>query len=159
MTFLKTLLKALDELLWALVKGDAPLPPEPHPVPPTPNPPIMPALDWSNVQAIKSSIRKICKEEGLTLEQTDTLVATIGGESQYLLTAKNVNRRKDGSVASTDWGLCQWNDYYHGKEITPEEAVHNPEKAVRLMATYWKMGETYRRWWIAYKNNSYLKYM
>lgn len=30
--------------------------------------------------------------------------------------------------------------------------MNNPEKAVRLMCHYWKKGETYRRWWIAYKN-------
>ena len=140
--------------------------PNPAPVaPPLPqNAPVSvvtpepaPKYDWSNIGAIKASIRKICKEEGLGLEQTDTLVATIGGESQYVLNAKCLNKNSKGVVVSTDWGLCQWNDYWHGKEISPEEAVNNPEKAVRLMCAYWKRDQ--RNLWIAWKNGSYKKYL
>lgn len=128
--------------------------PEPEPVAP---PPAPPKFDWSTPLAARHSVRVICDEEGLTVEEKNTLCATIGGESGWRTQAINHNR-VDGTIVSTDFGICQWNDYYHGKEISPTEAMNNPEKAVRLMCHYWKKGETYRRWWIAYKNGRYKQF-
>lgn len=112
---------------------------------------VKPKYLWDTKTNIKHSIRVICDELGFTLEQKNTMCATIQAESGFILTAKHVN------PTSTDWGLCQWNDKYHGSEITPDESVNNPEKAVRLMCTYWKRGQ--RDLWIAYKNGSYKKYL
>jgi hypothetical protein len=28
---------------------------------------------------------------------------------------KRENLDKNGKLWSTDWGICQWNDFYHGK--------------------------------------------
>lgn len=119
-------------------------------------------LLWDTIANVKHSIRLICDEEGLDFEQKNTLCATIGGESGYHTKATYENYlfdKKTGEryLASTDWGLCQWNDYWHGKEISPEEAMNNPEKAVMLMCAYWKRGQ--RNLWIAYKNGSYKAYL
>lgn len=131
-------------------------PPLPPPAPaPTPKPPQK--YLWDTPEHAKHSVRVICDEEGFTLEQKNTMTATIMVESGFKINAVNYNRRADGSVASTDYGICQWNDYYHGKEISPTEALHNPEKAVRLMCRYWKRGQ--RNLWIAYKSGAYKKYL
>lgn len=128
--------------------------PPPPVVVPTPTP--APKYDWSTPAACKHTIRVICDEEGLTVEEKNKLDATINGESGYKLDARRDNYL-NGKVWSTDWGLCQWNDYYHGKEITPDEAVHNPEKAVRLMCKYWKRGQC--NLWVAYSSGAYKKYL
>ena len=112
---------------------------------------------WDTKEHCRRNVRLIADEMGLTLAQKNTLCATIRHESNYNTKAVCVNRRKDGSVASTDRGICQWNDYYHGKEITPDEAFNNPEKCVRLMCTYWKAG--LQKQWVAYSSGAYLKYL
>ncbi len=122
---------------------------------PKPGEPKAPFL-WSTPQLARHSVRLICDEEGLTVEQKNTMTATIGGESGWDVNAVNKNM-KDGKVTSVDYGICQWNNYWHGKEISPEEAIGNPEKAVRLMCAYWKRGQ--RDLWIAYKNGRYLKFL
>ena len=94
---------------------------------------IFPALTAEKAYKLASKdLQIICDEEGLDLEQKNTMCATIGAESGWIPTAIHKNIL-NGKVFSTDFGICQWNDYYHGKEITPDEAVNDPEKAVRLM--------------------------
>lgn len=144
--------------------------PEPTP-PPQPVTPEPPKYRWDSDENIRHSVRVICDEMGFDWEQKNNMCATIYGESEFVLDAKcfNYKTNPDGTLyrdangdkvlLSTDHGLCQWNDRYHGNEISPDEAVHDPEKAVRLMAKYWKMGETYRRWWIAYKNGRYKQFL
>lgn len=139
----------------------------PTPVVPvvTTSPVLAPKYIWNTVSDAKHSVRVICDEEGLDLEQKNTMCATIGGESGWMsyylegpkkgLPVKRENY-VDGKLDSTDWGICQWNDWYHAKEITVDESLNNPEKAVRLMSAYWKRGD--RNEWIAYKNGSYKKY-
>lgn len=121
-----------------------------------PEAPILPLL-WDTPQNARHSVRVIADSEGLTFEQKNTMCATIGGESGWITTATNKNKNSKGVITSTDWGICQWNDRYHGTEITPDEAVHNPEKAVRLMCQYWKRGQ--RNLWMAYVNNSYKRFL
>jgi hypothetical protein len=123
------------------------------------NPPT-PIYLWDTPQQALHSIRLICDEEGLTLEQKDTLCATIHCESQFNTKAINVNyMMKNGEkvVASTDNGICQWNDFYHAKEISPDDALNNPEKAVRLMCKYWKEG--LRSQWVCYLKGAYKQYL
>ncbi len=138
-------------------------PPEPKiAVPPyVPSAVVKPKYDWSFPSKVKHSVRVICDEEGLTLEQKNTLCATIQCESNFNTKAVNKNyiTLSNGTkvLASTDFGICQWNDYWHGKEITPDEAVNNPEKAVRLMCAYWKRGQ--RKLWVCYSKGMYKKYL
>ncbi len=119
---------------------------------------LTPKYVWTPPDLARHSVRVICDEEGLTVEEKNTLDATIGGESGWHIDAVNKNiNPTTGKVTSVDYGICQWNNYWHGKEISPDEALHNPEKAVRLMCAYWKRGQ--RDLWIAYKNGSYKKYL
>lgn len=149
---------------------EQPLPPVVVPAPD----PLPEVLKWDTRENIIHSIRLIADQEGLPLghdvlingmyyQLKDTLQATIEGESGFDLNAINRNYafHLDGTkyVASTDYGLCQWNDYYHKNEITPDESLHDPEKACRLMARYWKIDEAHRRQWIAYKGGRYIKFL
>lgn len=130
------------------------LPTEPPPTPPIPE---TPKYDWSTPTAARHSVRVICDEEGLTLEQKNTLCATVACESGFNIHAKHYNFSKSGKLLSTDFGLAQWNDYYHGAEITPDEAEYNPAKAIRLMCAYWKRNQ--RKLWVCYDRKMYEAYL
>lgn len=140
-------------------------PPAPPPAPApaaTSTPVTSPTLLWGTPADAEHSVRVICDQEGLTVEQKNTMDATIHAESGYdthvthenyaigILTGKKY-------LASTDYGICQWNDKYHGKEISPGDAINNPEKAVRLMCQYWKRGQ--RDIWVAYSSGRYKQYL
>lgn len=136
-------------------------PPTETPAPtPTPVPP-KPTYLWNTRDAGRHSVRVICDEEGLTLEQKNTLTATVEGESGFNLAAINHNKNDAGKTLSTDWGICQINDHYHigpGKSFpSVRYVVDNPDMCIRWMCKQWKAGN--RNWWIAYKNGSYKKYL
>lgn len=122
--------------------------------------PLMEKYKWDTKENIRHSIRLICDKEGLTVQEKNELCATIQGESGFNLQAKNENKI-NGKVVSTDWGLCQINDYYHigqGKSFPSVDFVlNNPEKVVRWMCKQWKLGN--KNWWIAFKNGSYKKFL
>ena len=60
------------------------------------------------------------------------------------------------TLVSTDRGIAQWNDKYHGSEITNDEAFHDPEKAVRLMCQYVKRGQL--KQWVCFSSGLYKQY-
>src|SRR4051812_21578297 len=93
----------------AVVPQDVPVPPEPTIAPPPP-----PKYLWDTPSNVRHSVRVICDEEGLTLEQKNTLCATIACESGFNIHARHHNVSKSGKLLSTDFGLAQWNDFYHG---------------------------------------------
>ncbi len=129
--------------------------------PQVPNPvivatPVPTTYLWDKPADARHSVRLICDEEGLTVEQKNTMCATIGAESGWIPTAVHKNI-VNGKITSVDYGICQWNNYYHGKEISPAEAVNNPEKAVRLMCAYWKQGK--RSMWMGYTSGNYKRYL
>lgn len=149
--------------VWKIGEHTTPeLPPNLPVQPPLPaQPEILPveakeALKWGTIAEIRHSVRLICDDEGLSFQMKDDLCATIQAESEFKLTAVRDNLDKFGKVWSKDWGLCQWNDYWHGKEISPADAVHDPEKAVRLMCAYFKRGQADQ--WVAHKTGVYRKY-
>lgn len=117
--------------------------------------------DWTDKAHARHNVRAICDLEGLTQEQKNTLTATLAVESGFDIHAVNRNYlfHHDGTkyIASTDWGICQWNDYFHGTEISPNEAMGNPEKAVRLMCKYWKQGQ--QNQWVAFSTGLYKHYL
>ncbi len=97
-------------------------------------------------------VRQVCTIEELATDKIELVVAVIWAESGMDYEAINVNKN-----GTTDWGLCQFNDYFSKGQITPQEALYNPQKAVTLMAREVKAGHIYR--WVAYLNGSYKKFL
>lgn len=140
-------------------------------------PSVVPLL-WDTPQNSRHSVRVLCDNAGLPLVASvnvdgrmwlpkDIVCAVIGGESgwqNYLpsgqpVTHKNLNA--DGSLSSTDWGICQINDYWHigaGKDF-PNVAyvLANPAAAVNWMIEMYKGGNI--KDWDAYLNGSYKEYL
>lgn len=115
---------------------------------------------WNTKENTRRSVRTICDEEGLTVEQKNTLTATIQCESGFNTKAVNQNK-KDGKVMSTDFGICQINSYYHigvGKSFpTSDFVINNPEACVRWMCKMWKAGKA--DLWVCHSKKMYLKYL
>ncbi len=174
MAILRKMLEALN----LIAKKPVIAPVLPPVSPATPILPIPSKYDWDTPILARHSVRVIADEEGLNVEQKNTMCATIGGESGWNPKAKNENRDRNGKLLSTDWGICQINDYYHiglgmilgaivpsyfGRAVigsafpSVDYVLKNPEACVRWMCTQWKAG--HRTWWIAYKNGSYKKYL
>ena len=93
--------------------------------------------------------RQMARKYGL---DEKTFCATIEAESSWNPNAKLVNKN-----GTTDWGICQFNDYWYKDLITPEKALNDPEFAIELMAKQWKKGRAMD--WVAYKTGSYIKFL
>lgn len=121
--------------------------------------PVKPKYDWSTRATARHSVRVICDEEGLTVAQKNELCATVACESNFRTKITNQNKRKDGTVASTDWGIAQINDYYHigkGKSFPSVEYVlDNPEAVIRWMCKQWKKGNA--KLWVCFSKGMYLQ--
>ena len=141
-------------------------------VPPTPPAPVEREPDpvlvseqeykFDTPQNARHSIRVICDEEGLTWKEKNDLTATIQAESGFNNFATRKNYAKDGvTVWSTDWGICQINDYWHVEKEksfpSAEYIVANPEKAVRWTARMFKAGK--QKLWVAYSSGAYERYL
>jgi hypothetical protein len=95
---------------------------------------------------------------GLSVKDNDILCAVIQCESGF--NAECIHRNySDGRLTSTDWGICQINDYFHigkGKDFpTIRYVLENPETCVRWMVKQWKRGEAGKRMWICYSKKLY----
>lgn len=110
---------------------------------------------WDTPEHCRHNVRAIADLEGLTVAQKNLLSQVIHCESGYHPLAIHPNLYK-GHVASTDRGICQWNDKYHSSEISNYEAFNDPEKCVRLMCQYVKRGEI--KYWVCYSSGLYLQY-
>lgn len=164
--------------------------PVPVPVVATPAPVVPPAYLFNTPQNARHSVRLICDEVGMPLVPTervngkmyllkDVFCACIEQESQFYNYLPNGNPtkginyavNKDGTfkrdaqgnkiVSSTDWGICQVNDYWH---IGPKKdfpsvdfVMANPEKAVRWAALLFKQGQA--DMWDSHKSGAYEKYL
>lgn len=159
-------------------------PQEPPSAPITPNPiPMNPdtLLPWNTTNSLSHenwhNVRVLCDLEGLSHEQKEELCATVWGESEFNTHAKCTNyayrteHDAEGNVvldanhqpvvikyvASVDNGIAQWNTHYHGSEITPDQAVNNPEMSIRLMCSYWKRGQSNQ--WVAHSTGRYKQFL
>lgn len=116
---------------------------------------------WKTPAEAKQSVIVICGEMGLTKEETKLICACIQQESQFNNTAIGRNKDKEGNVLSTDWGICQINDYYHvgpGKRwASVSQIIDNPDKAVRWMIQMYKQGLL--KLWVSYSSGAYKKYL
>lgn len=112
--------------------------------------------DWGNPVIARHNLRVICDQEGLTFAMKELVSRTVHCESGYSIKATHPNLDAAGRLRSEDYGICQWNDKYHGSEISPYAAMNDPERACRLMARYAKAGQL--RQWVCYSSGLYLQY-
>ena len=136
------------------------------PVPPqnAPATPPVPSIDtlipdWTNHANARHNVRVLCDLEGLTEKQKNDLSQTVHCESNYNIECVHPNI-VNGQVSSTDYGICQINDYWHigtGKDFPSVAFVMaNPEATVRFMCKQFKAGNA--RAWVCYLKNMYLNY-
>lgn len=169
MTILETIISYLRMWVQRLLKP-APTSQIPTPVhTPLPDPVLSPTepIDkylWDTPEQARHSVRVICDEEGLTLKQKNELCATVQAESGFKTQAKNYNfviKNGINHLASTDFGICQINDFYHigpGKDFPSTDYVlTHPAECVRWMCGMWKAGKM--NLWSAWVNGSYKHYL
>lgn len=82
----------------------------------------------------------------------EVFVAVIWAESG--MNPKAINKNPNGT---TDFGICQFNDYWYRDIISPHNALNHPEIAINVMAQQWERGR--QNDWIAYRNKSYIQYL
>lgn len=165
---MKTALRALGVALQFYANKPKPMQPEqpidtpPAVVVPSPTPPIASpdTLEpWTDPISCRHNVRVICDQEGLTVKQKNDLSATVHCESNYNPACIHPNL-VSGKVTSTDYGICQINDYYHigpGKDFpSVQDVLDNPEACVRWMARQWKRGNG--KLWVCYSKGLYRSY-
>lgn len=174
MNALVALLQNLVVLYKRLIAKKNGFPPPPTPVPPPPPAPPTPTYLWDTAANAQHSIRVICDEEGLTFNMQyglastkNILLACIQIESGFMnyrpdgTPVKHNNLGMNSIVTSTDWGICQVNDYFHigaGKDFPSVEYVlANPEKCVRWMAKLFMAGKA--SLWSSYKGGGFKKFL
>lgn len=126
-------------------------------------PPIQKYL-WDTKENSRHSVRVICDEEGLTVQEKNIICACIQQESQF--NPKAIG--KPNFNGTKDYGLCQYNDgknkkgqaYWIGpgavfKDIN--EVLNNPEKNVRIMVQQYKAGNI--KYWASYSTGAYKKWL
>jgi len=129
------------------------------------NPDVL--LPWGNAADNRHNVRVLCDLAGMAFSDKNILCAVVGGESGWLNylpdgnPVKHENLGVNGSLLSTDWGICQINDYWHigqGKDFpTAEYVMANPEAVVNWMITMYKEGNI--KDWDAYLSGNYKKYL
>ncbi len=134
-------------------------PPTPAPVPPAPV--AAPTYLWDTPANARHSVRVICDEENLTVYSKNVITACIDVESQFYNYLPNGKPTTHANPGSTDWGICQVNDYWH---IGPHKdfpsiafVMAHPDVVVRWMVHMMKQGHLNQ--WVSYSSGEYLKHM
>lgn len=142
---------SLDNTLTELPITPLPMPPE------APVVPVETPLDWTSAKGAYHATRVTCDNLGLSLEEKDIICECIYQESGFHNTAVNRNKNSAGIITSTDWGLCQINDWFHigpGKDFPSVQYVlDNPEKVVEYMINCYKHGQL--KMWVSYSSGAY----
>lgn len=122
---------------------------------------------WDNPNDARHSVRVICDEEGLSWDMKNDLSACVDVESGFMnyqpdgTPTEFQNLDKVGRVWSTDWGICQVNDWFHigeGKDFPSVDYVmQNPDACVRWMAKQFLAGNAHL--WSSYASGAYKKYL
>lgn len=120
-------------------------------------PPPVPELLWDTPTNVRHSIRVMCDDAGLSVGSKNIICATIQAESEFNTKAVG----KPNSNGTRDWGICQINDRLWigpGKVFASTDQVLNePELSVKFMINQYKRGNI--RWWMAFVNGSYKKFL
>lgn len=117
---------------------------------------------WDSPQHNYHNARVLCDKAGLSVEQKNILSACIYQESRFNNEAINHNKDSSGKTLSTDYGICQINDYYHiAPTGTPflsvQDVVDNPDKAVSYMITMYQHGLL--KQWVSYSSGAYSQWL
>lgn len=116
---------------------------------------------WDNALNSRHSVRVICDEMNLRLDEKNLITACIRQESNFNNGAIGRNKDASGKVLSTDWGLCQINDFYQigqGKYWSSvTQVVNNPDKAVKWMISMYKQGHL--NLWVSYSSGAYKQWL
>lgn len=140
----------------------------------TPAPPVGPTAanpdvlfpDWNTPQRAYHNTRVLCDLALLSVNIKNTICACIYQESQfynYLTNGNPVEHKNvvDGVVSSTDWGICQINDWFHigpGKDFPSVQYVlENPAEAVKYMIQMEQAGKL--SLWSSYQSGVYKKWL
>jgi hypothetical protein len=119
------------------------------------------AFYWNTPAAARHSVRVICDQEGLSWNDKNILDACVHVESGYNPLAIHPNKDISGKVWSTDYGICQINDYWNigaGKTFpTSDFVLQNPEASVRFMCRMWKAGK--QNLWASWTSGLYKQYL
>lgn len=112
---------------------------------------------WDTPAHMFHNTRVLADLAGLSVDDKNVLSACIYQESQFNNGAINHNRDSAGKILSTDWGLCQINDYYHigeGKDFpTVQYVLENPDKVVAWMIAQQQHGGL--KQWVSYTSGAY----
>lgn len=127
---------------------------------------------WDTDKHNYHNVRVLCDKAGLSVADKNTICQCIYQESNFLnyyaagakagKPVSHPNLNKDGSLSSTDWGLCQINDtpkWYIGPGLTfasVADVLAHPETAAGLMIAMFKEGLLDR--WDSYKSGAYKKW-
>ncbi len=130
--------------------------------PQTPEAPSAPQTNkmllWDTRANCYHGTRVLCDNAGLTYDEKNILCACIFQESRFNNNAKCENKDKAGKVWSTDWGICQINDYWHigpHKDFPSVQYVlDNPDKAVQWMIDYYQRNGNLNAW-VSYSSGAY----
>lgn len=161
----------LDSLITSLMAKFYPPMPEAPPVSPktAPEPtiqvPVAPSTvlaSWGTQKGAWHLVRVQCDNAGLSLAEKNVICACIYQESQfynYLPSGKPTLHENvvNGVLASTDFGICQINDYWHVKKYpdfpSSQYILDHPEKAVQFMIDAYKHGTL--KQWVSYSSNAF----
>ena len=100
-------------------------------------------LQWEKIA------REIARKHSI---DEDLFVAVLYCESG--MDPKAVNRNEN---RTTDYGICQFNDYWYKDIISPDTALNNPKAALYIMAKMWQDGR--QSDWICYRNKMYIPWL
>ncbi len=124
-------------------------------------PQLMKTVPQMASQNAYHNVRVLCDRAGLTIAEKNLICACIYQESGFKNTALGSNRNAQGVVTSTDYGICQVNDYYHignGKDFPSVQYVlDNPANVVQWMISMYKHGML--KQWVSYSSGAYKKWL
>lgn len=156
------------EFLEEALQGDYNKPPMPKNTPVLPpnspvatsNPDIL-NPDWTTQKNAYHNVRVLCDLSGLSFAEKNLICACIYQESQFIIHALNNNKNATGKILSTDYGICQINDYYHigkGKDFPSVDYVlSNPQACVQYMINCYLHGAL--KQWVSYSSGVYANWL
>lgn len=161
--FIDLFLQPISSVKKTEVIDNIPLSPTSEPMTPT----IEQLVQSNSRNGFIGMCKRITKEEKLTPELTTNLLATLECEANFNNELTHPNKNAQGKTLSTDYYICQINDFYHigkGKNFPSIQYVHDhPDEVVRWMCKQFKTG--YAGLWVCYSGkdkdgvNYYKKYL